>query len=71
VRSKFAAEDRDNRDDLSPEHVVAQQPDIECVLSAKAINGESPNWSAADKRLYCRSVIMWTPVTGARLFPSL
>jgi sugar lactone lactonase YvrE len=31
---------------------MAQQPDIECVLSAQAINGESPAWSASEKRLY-------------------
>ncbi len=30
----------------------APQPDIRCVLSARAINGESPAWCAPEKRLY-------------------
>ena len=32
--------------------MAALQPGIECVLRAQAINGESPIWCAADKRLY-------------------
>ena len=49
--------------------MASSQPEIRCVLNARAINGESPAWSADEKKLYWidvrkPSVHRFDPTTG-------